>query len=38
MFHVWEFRDGLMSRENVRLDGREIVAHLGPPNLTANLA
>jgi hypothetical protein len=22
MFHVWKFRDGLMSRENVRLDGR----------------
>ena len=26
--HVWEFRDGLMSRENVWLDGASIVAQL----------
>ncbi len=28
MLHVWEFRDGRMSRENVWLDGGSIVAHL----------
>jgi len=28
MLHVWEFRDGLMSRENVWLDGAAIVAQL----------
>ncbi|HLZ71839.1 MAG TPA: nuclear transport factor 2 family protein [Dehalococcoidia bacterium] len=28
MLHVWEFRDGLMSRENVWLDGAGIVAQL----------
>ncbi|MGH8273434.1 MAG: nuclear transport factor 2 family protein [Gammaproteobacteria bacterium] len=28
MLHVWEFRDGLMSRENVWLDGSSIVAQL----------
>ena len=28
MLHVWEFRDGLMSRENVWLDGGAIVAQL----------
>ncbi|MGH9045409.1 MAG: nuclear transport factor 2 family protein [Acidimicrobiales bacterium] len=28
MLHVWEFRDGLMSRENVWLDGVSIAAQL----------
>lgn len=28
MLHVWEFRDGLISRENVWLDGGAIVAQL----------
>ena len=28
LLHVWEFRDGLMSRENVWLDGGGIVAQL----------
>ncbi len=28
LLHVWEFRDGLMSRENVWLDGGSIVAQL----------
>jgi len=28
LLHVWEFRDGLMSRENVWLDGASIVAQL----------
>lgn len=28
MNHVWEFRDGLISRENVWLDGGSIVAQL----------
>jgi hypothetical protein len=33
MLHVWEFRDGLMSRENVWLDGGSIVApaHVARP-------
>jgi steroid delta-isomerase-like uncharacterized protein len=29
MLHVWEFKDGRMSRENVWLDGNAIVAQLG---------
>jgi steroid delta-isomerase-like uncharacterized protein len=33
MIHVWEFRDGLMSRENVWLDGAAIVAQLTAPDL-----
>jgi steroid delta-isomerase-like uncharacterized protein len=28
MLHVWEFRDGLMSRENVWMDGGAVVAQL----------
>ena len=31
MLHVWEFRDGLISRENVWLDGGSIVAQLSAP-------
>jgi steroid delta-isomerase-like uncharacterized protein len=33
MIHVWEFRDGLISRENVWLDGNAIVAQLTAPEL-----
>lgn len=33
MLHVWDFRDGLMSRENVWLDGASIVAQLTAPDL-----
>ena len=29
MLHVWEFRDGAISRENVWFDGGAIVAALG---------
>jgi steroid delta-isomerase-like uncharacterized protein len=28
LLHVWEFRDGLMSRENVWLDGGSVIAQL----------
>src|SRR5205823_10561843 len=28
LLHVWEFRDGLISRENIWLDGGSIVAQL----------
>lgn len=28
LLHVWEFRDGLISRENVWLDGASVVAQL----------
>jgi steroid delta-isomerase-like uncharacterized protein len=31
MLHVWEFQDGLMSRENVWLDGGAIVQQLTAP-------
>ncbi len=31
MLHIWEFRDGLMSRENIWLDGGSIVAQLMAP-------
>jgi steroid delta-isomerase-like uncharacterized protein len=31
MLHVWEFRDGRISRENVWLDGGAIVAQLSAP-------
>jgi steroid delta-isomerase-like uncharacterized protein len=31
LLHVWEFRDGLISRENVWLDGASIVAQLTAP-------
>ena len=33
MVHIWEFRDGLISRENVWLDGASIVAQLTAPQL-----
>ena len=33
MLHVFEFRDGLISRENVWLDGASIVAQLTTPDL-----
>lgn len=32
MLHVWEFRDGAMSREQVWLDGSSIVAQLTAPD------
>lgn len=37
LLHVWEFRDGLISRENVWLDGGAIVQQLTapPPAVTA---
>ncbi len=35
MVHIWEFRDGLISRENVWLDGAAIVAQLTTSELTA---
>jgi steroid delta-isomerase-like uncharacterized protein len=35
MLHVWEFRDGLISRENVWLDGASIVAQLTAPDLVS---
>jgi hypothetical protein len=28
MVHIWEFRDGLISRENAWLDGGSIIAQL----------
>jgi steroid delta-isomerase-like uncharacterized protein len=31
MLHVWEFKDGRMSRENVWLDGNAILRQLGAP-------
>jgi steroid delta-isomerase-like uncharacterized protein len=35
MIHIWEFRDGLISRENVWLDGAAIVAQLTAPQLAS---
>ena len=35
MLHVWEFRDGLISRENVWLDGAAIVAQLTSDELAS---
>jgi hypothetical protein len=35
MVHIWEFRDGLMSRENIWLDGASIIAQLTAPDLAA---
>jgi len=32
MLHVWEFQDGLMSRENVWLDGAAIAQQLAAPD------
>ena len=31
LLHIWEFRDGLMSRENVWLDGGSVIAQLTGP-------
>jgi len=33
LLHVWEFRDGLISRENVWLDGGTVIAQLTAPDL-----
>ena len=38
MIHVWEFRDGLISRENVWLDGSSIIAQLTAPDLATTSA
>lgn len=35
LLHVWEFRDGCISRENVWLDGGAVVAQLTGANLVA---
>jgi steroid delta-isomerase-like uncharacterized protein len=35
MLHVWEFRDGLISRENVWLDGATVIAQLTAPDLAS---
>ena len=36
MLHIWEFKQGLMSRENVWLDGNAIIAQLtAPQSVTA---
>jgi len=35
MLHVWEFKNGLMSRENVWLDGASIVAQMTAPDAVA---
>lgn len=34
LLHVWEFQDGLISRENVWLDGGAVIAQLTSPDLT----
>lgn len=33
LLHVWEFRHGLISRENVWLDGGSVLAQLTAPEL-----
>ena len=33
MVHIWELRDGLISRENIWLDGAGVVAQLAAPEL-----
>lgn len=38
MLHVWEFKDGLMSRENVWLDGGTLAAQLAAPDTAATSA
>jgi steroid delta-isomerase-like uncharacterized protein len=38
MLHVWEFRDGLISRENVWLDGATVIAQLTTPDLASTSA
>jgi steroid delta-isomerase-like uncharacterized protein len=35
MLHVWEFRDGLISRENVWFDGGAVIAQLTAPGLAS---
>jgi len=35
---VWEFRDGLISRENVWLDGGAVIAQLTAPDLASTSA
>jgi steroid delta-isomerase-like uncharacterized protein len=35
LLHVWEFRDGLISRENVWLDGGTVIAQLSAPDLAS---
>ena len=35
MLHVWEFKDGAMSRENVWLDASSIVQQLNVPEAEA---
>jgi hypothetical protein len=35
MVHIWEFRDALISRENVWLDGGSIIAQLTAPDLAS---
>jgi steroid delta-isomerase-like uncharacterized protein len=34
LLHIWDFRDGLISRENVWLDGNAIVAQLTAPDVS----
>ena len=36
MLHIWEFRDGLIGRENVWLDGANIVAQLTASDLATS--
>ena len=38
LFHVWESRDGLISRENVWLDGATVIAQLTAPDLASTSA
>lgn len=38
MLHVWEFKEGHISRENIWLDGADIVAQLTAPDVMATLA
>jgi steroid delta-isomerase-like uncharacterized protein len=38
LLHVWEFRDGLISRENVWLDGGSVIAQLTAPDLASTSA
>ena len=38
LLHVWEFRDGLISRENVWLDGGTVIAQLTAPDLASTSA
>ncbi|HXW32248.1 MAG TPA: ester cyclase, partial [Acidimicrobiales bacterium] len=35
LLHVWEFSDGLISRENVWLDGGSVIAQLTTPDLAS---